>query len=154
MNVHQPLKGKCMTVDFTPLIWLFSTALNLQQIWCEVSFWLHFCSFSPEKCIHFGIIWAKSATLCVHCFPFIQVWNGSNWAIFKHISLQFNPRQRAVLNNYKDQNSSGKECCFIRNGTNLVIQSTFVLNINWAELATKNEPIFFLPEGTKWLKKG
>ena len=52
------------------------------------------------------------------------------------------------------QNSPYAECRFRRDDANLVIKSTYVLDINWAKLATKWGPISSLSESMKRLKKG
>ena len=59
-----------------------------------------------------------------------------------------------LLEIIKVQNGSGKKFHFRHNGTDLVIESTFVLTPHWAKLATKYGPIFILTEGMKRPCKG
>ena len=59
-----------------------------------------------------------------------------------------------LLQIIKDENGSGKKFHFRHNGTDLVLESTFVLTPHWAKLATKCGPIFILTEGMKRLCKG
>ena len=78
-----------MVVDFSPYV-AVSDCFNSRSIF-KVKFLLDYVGVDSllGKCIRFGIIWAKSVTNCGHCFPFLQVQNGSNGAIFRNAKFLF-----------------------------------------------------------------